>query len=68
MVYKKVDMDHVHALASKIRLLVLDVDGVLTDGQLYFDAEGKECKVFHARDGFGIRQVMNAGIEVAGAD
>jgi len=65
MVYKKIDMEHVQSLAAKIRLLVLDVDGVLTDGQLYFDAAGKECKVFHARDGYGIRRVLDAGIEVA---
>ena len=65
MVYKKVDMEHVQSLAAKIRLLVLDVDGVLTDGQLYFDAAGKECKVFHARDGYGIRRVLDAGIDVA---
>ena len=65
MTYKKVDMDQVQALAADIRLLVLDVDGVLTDGSLHFDAKGKECKVFHARDGFGIRRVLESGIEVA---
>ncbi len=65
MVYKKVDMDDVQALASKIRLLVLDVDGVLTDGRLHFDAKGTEFKVFHARDGFGIRRVIETDIEVA---
>ena len=65
MVYKKVDMDHVHALATKIHLLVLDVDGVLTDGRLHFDAKGNELKVFHAHDGYGIRQTLLAGIEIA---
>jgi 3-deoxy-D-manno-octulosonate 8-phosphate phosphatase (KDO 8-P phosphatase) len=65
MVYKKVDMEHVQSLAAKVRLLVLDVDGVLTDGQLHFDSAGRECKVFHARDGYGIRRVLNAGINVA---
>jgi 3-deoxy-D-manno-octulosonate 8-phosphate phosphatase (KDO 8-P phosphatase) len=65
MTYKKVDMEHVQSLAGKIRLLMLDVDGVLTDGRLHFDAKGKECKVFHARDGFGIRRVLDAGITVA---
>lgn len=65
MVYKRVDMDHVYALAAKINLLVLDVDGVLTDGRLHFDAKGNECKVFHARDGYGIRRVLDAGVEVA---
>jgi 3-deoxy-D-manno-octulosonate 8-phosphate phosphatase (KDO 8-P phosphatase) len=58
-------MDHVHTLATKINLLVLDVDGVLTDGRLHFDAKGNEFKVFHARDGYGIRRVLDAGIEVA---
>lgn len=51
--------------AAGIRLLVLDVDGVLTDGRLHYDAEGREFKSFHVRDGYGIRQVMAAGITVA---
>jgi 3-deoxy-D-manno-octulosonate 8-phosphate phosphatase (KDO 8-P phosphatase) len=48
-----------------IRLLVLDVDGVLTDGALIFAATGEAVKQFHVRDGLGIRMLMNAGIEVA---
>jgi len=44
---------------------VLDVDGVMTNGRLYFDADGREMKVFHVRDGYGIKQVMKLGIEVA---
>lgn len=48
-----------------IRLLVLDVDGVLTDGRLYYGPRGEALKVFHVRDGFGIRAVAEAGIEVA---
>jgi len=63
--YKKVDLDKVREQASQVRLLVLDVDGVLTDGRLQFDARGAECKVFHVRDGYGIRRVLEAGIEVA---
>lgn len=51
--------------AARIRLLVLDVDGVLTDGRLYYDAEGRETKSFHVRDGYGIQQVLAAGILVA---
>jgi len=51
--------------AAAIKLLVLDVDGVLTTGALYFDAEGREQKVFHARDGYGMRALMRAGIEIA---
>lgn len=65
MVYKKVDLDKVRQQASHIRLLVLDVDGVLTDGRLQYDAEGRECKVFHVRDGYGIRRLIESGVEVA---
>jgi 3-deoxy-D-manno-octulosonate 8-phosphate phosphatase (KDO 8-P phosphatase) len=52
------------ALGS-LRLLVLDVDGVLTDGRLYFGASGEQLKVFHSRDGQGIKAVQHAGITVA---
>ncbi len=45
--------------------LVLDVDGVLTDGRLYFGARGEALKVFHVRDGHGIVQLLRAGLEVA---
>ncbi|MGH8265847.1 MAG: KdsC family phosphatase [Steroidobacteraceae bacterium] len=48
-----------------IRLLVLDVDGVLTDGRLYFGPRGEALKVFNVRDGHGIVQLARAGIEVA---
>lgn len=48
-----------------IRLLVLDVDGVLTDGRLHFGAEGELYKSFHVRDGHGIRSLLNAGLQVA---
>jgi 3-deoxy-D-manno-octulosonate 8-phosphate phosphatase (KDO 8-P phosphatase) len=51
--------------ASRIRLLVLDVDGVLTDGRLYYGDDGREMKVFHVRDGYGIKNVMAAGVQVA---
>ena len=51
--------------AQAIRLLILDVDGVLTDGRLYFDAKGETLKVFHVRDGHGIKMAQRAGIEVA---
>jgi 3-deoxy-D-manno-octulosonate 8-phosphate phosphatase (KDO 8-P phosphatase) len=53
------------AAAAAIRLLVLDVDGVLTDGRLYFGARGEALKVFHVRDGYGLREVLAAGIKVA---
>jgi 3-deoxy-D-manno-octulosonate 8-phosphate phosphatase (KDO 8-P phosphatase) len=44
---------------------VLDVDGVLTDGRLYFGARGEALKVFHVRDGHGIKLLMQAGVHVA---
>ena len=50
---------------SAIRLVVLDVDGVLTDGRLYFGARGEALKVFHVRDGHGIVELRRAGLEVA---
>jgi 3-deoxy-D-manno-octulosonate 8-phosphate phosphatase (KDO 8-P phosphatase) len=51
--------------AAAIRMLVLDVDGVLTDGRLHFGPRGEALKQFHVRDGLGIQQVAQAGIEVA---
>lgn len=53
------------ARAARVRLLVLDVDGVLTDGRLYFGAQGEALKVFDVRDGHGIKLLREAGIEVA---
>lgn len=47
-----------------LRTLVLDVDGVLTDGRLWFGADGEALKVFHVRDGYGIKALLRAGIEV----
>ena len=51
--------------AAAIRMLVLDVDGVMTDGRLHFGPRGEALKLFHVRDGLGIQQVTAAGIEVA---
>jgi len=48
-----------------IRLLVLDVDGVLTDGRLYFGPRGEALKVFDVRDGYGLVALRRAGVEVA---
>ena len=50
---------------AAIRLLVLDVDGVLTDGRLYFGPRGEAFKVFHARDGYGMRRLIAAGVQIA---
>lgn len=48
-----------------VRLLALDVDGVLTDGRLYFAEDGQELKTFDTQDGHGIKMLQHAGIEVA---
>ena len=48
-----------------VRLVAFDVDGVFTDGRFYLSDEGVESKAFHTQDGYGIRQLLDAGIEVA---
>jgi 3-deoxy-D-manno-octulosonate 8-phosphate phosphatase (KDO 8-P phosphatase) len=53
------------SLLSKVKLLALDVDGVMTDGSLYYTDTGTELKRFNVKDGVGIKQVKQAGIEVA---
>ncbi|WP_370981388.1 KdsC family phosphatase [Agaribacterium sp. ZY112] len=53
------------AKAQKIKLLVLDVDGVLSDGKVYFDNNGLETKCFHTLDGQGLKQLKKSGVEVA---
>nr|HAT8713417.1 HAD hydrolase family protein [Legionella jordanis] len=51
--------------AQKIKCLVCDVDGVLTDGLLYIDNYGNELKTFHVQDGMGLKLLMAADIQVA---
>lgn len=51
--------------AARVRLLVVDVDGVLTDGRLYYGPQGEAMKVFDVRDGHGIKMLMKSGVEVA---
>ncbi|AWK14941.1 3-deoxy-manno-octulosonate-8-phosphatase KdsC [Candidatus Fukatsuia symbiotica] len=51
--------------AANIRLLICDVDGVLSNGLLYMGNQGEELKAFHVHDGYGIRCLKNCGIEVA---
>ena len=52
-------------LLKRIRALVLDVDGVLTDGGMYYGPAGEGLKRFHVKDGMGLRLVLEAGIAVA---
>lgn len=56
--------DRARELAKNIKLLVLDVDGVLTDGGLYYDADGMAMKRFNVQDGFGIKLAQSAGLEI----
>lgn len=55
-------MQWVFEKATQIRLVVFDVDGVLTDGSLYLDDEGKEYKAFYARDGLGMTMLQKTGV------
>ena len=50
---------------EKITLLLLDCDGVLTDGTLYFDSSGNELKTFHTHDGTGLKYLLRAGLKAA---
>jgi 3-deoxy-D-manno-octulosonate 8-phosphate phosphatase (KDO 8-P phosphatase) len=54
-----------HQVLANVRLVVFDVDGVLTDGRLYLSDEGSETKAFYTQDGFGIRRLLDAGLAVA---
>lgn len=53
------------SIAKEIKLLICDVDGVFSDGLVYMGNDGEELKTFHTRDGYGVKSLMNAGIEVA---
>jgi 3-deoxy-D-manno-octulosonate 8-phosphate phosphatase (KDO 8-P phosphatase) len=48
-----------------IRLVAFDVDGVFTDGRFYLSDDGVETKAFHTQDGYGVRQLLTSGVEVA---
>lgn len=53
------------AKLRRVRMVLLDVDGVLTDGGLYYSADGVEFKRFHAHDGYGVVRAHKAGLKVA---
>ena len=50
---------------QRLKLLILDVDGVLTDGKLYYGPDGEELKAFHVLDGLGIKMIQDAGIKLS---
>lgn len=58
-------MNEVIAKAKEIKCLITDVDGVMTEGFLFLNDEGKEYKSFHVQDGLGLKLLMSAGIQTA---
>ncbi len=62
--YGQVDAEIIE-IAKQIKLLICDVDGVFSDGLIYMGNNGEELKTFHTRDGYGVKSLMNAGIEIA---
>jgi len=58
-------VDDALARAKPLKLMVFDVDGVMTDGTLYYSARGEELKAFNIQDGLGIKLLGQAGIEIA---
>ena len=58
-------IDQVKRIAAKVKLLILDVDGVLTDNTLYINDNGEEAKRFNVSDGMGIYLASRAGLEIA---
>lgn len=54
--------ERIRSKAEKIRWIMLDVDGVMTDGRITYDSAGRETKTFHVRDGHGIKLARRAGI------
>jgi len=57
-------MKDILAKAAKIKLVIFDVDGVLTDGSLFIGDDGEEYKAFHSKDGFGMKLLQNTGVEI----
>jgi 3-deoxy-D-manno-octulosonate 8-phosphate phosphatase (KDO 8-P phosphatase) len=58
-------IEECRARAARLKLMIFDVDGVLTDGSLYFTDAGDEIKVFNARDGHGLRMLSAEGVTLA---
>jgi len=58
-------MKDLNEKAARIRLLIFDVDGVLTDGSLFVGDDGQEYKAFNSRDGHGIKMLLKYGVEIA---
>ncbi|MDB5887497.1 MAG: hypothetical protein JWM03_369 [Rhodocyclales bacterium] len=61
----KPNQESAQVKAAKLKLMAFDVDGVLTDGTLFFTPDGDEIKAFSSLDGHGLKMLVEAGIEVA---
>ncbi|KRT53733.1 3-deoxy-manno-octulosonate-8-phosphatase KdsC [endosymbiont of Ridgeia piscesae] len=57
-------MQDIQEKARRIRLVIFDVDGVLTDGSLFLGDDGQEYKAFNSRDGHGIKMLQQSGVEI----
>lgn len=57
--------DKLESAAQQIKLVIFDIDGVLTDGGLFFDNHGQEYKMFNSKDGHGLRMLLENGVEAA---
>lgn len=51
--------------ARRVKLLILDVDGVMTDGRIYYNAQGEESKSFYVQDGLGLKLLQSTGVKLA---
>ncbi len=58
-------MHNITERAKNIKLIIFDIDGVLTTGALFFDNNGDEYKAFHSKDGHGIRMLLECGLQAA---
>ncbi|KMT65023.1 3-deoxy-manno-octulosonate-8-phosphatase KdsC [Catenovulum maritimum] len=68
MIFNSIYGPVAHPVADKFKqtkLLICDIDGVFSDGRIYLGNQGEELKAFHTRDGFGIKAIINADIQVA---
>jgi 3-deoxy-D-manno-octulosonate 8-phosphate phosphatase (KDO 8-P phosphatase) len=58
-------MSELQNRASRVKLMIFDIDGVFTDGSLFFSAEGDTLKSFNSLDGFGVKLLQTAGVQTA---
>ena len=58
------NQNYIKKKLSQIKLLLLDVDGILTDGKIIYTEDGKEIKNFNSKDGLGLKLLMESGIKV----